>query len=200
LLLNELAQWAVLLALAVFVVGLTRQLGDFLIPPRERVEQSYGPGLGVRLPAALLPEPERTRLIALMDERGSEWAAVLVVSGECTRCSELLERLVDEGAPSGVPVVGLSMTSDETHRSLLNQAVDIAMVDPESLDAENLHVKPFVLVVDRDLVVRHKQLAFDLREVARTYGAKGSLDEVGDPLVTRGAGSQDELTIVRAGG
>ena len=200
MLLNELAQWAVLLALAVFVVGLTRQLGDFLIPPRERVEQSYGPGVGARLPAALLPEPERARLTALMVERDSEWAAVLVVSGECTRCGELLERLVDEGAPSGVPVVGLSMTSEEAHRSLLDQAVDIAIVDPESLDAQNLHVKPFALVVDRDLVVRHKQLAFDLREVARTYGAKGSLEESDDSLMAPATGPQNELTIVRGGG
>jgi hypothetical protein len=199
LLVNELAQWAVLAGLLVFVLGLTRQLGNFLIPPRELAEESTGPALGERLSAALLPKVDRDRLIALMHERGSDWAAVVVVSGECRRCTDMLDRLRTDDMPGGAPVVGLSMTREAAHQRLLEQAVDIAVVDPEALDAEGVHVKPLIMIVDRALKVRLKRISPNLQDVARAYTRARVQGEV-SAQVPADNGTTDELTIVKAGG
>jgi hypothetical protein len=73
-LINELAQWAVLLFLTIFVLGLTRQLGNFLVPPEQQRAREVGPGLGTALPADLLAAGARERLAAVMAARATGWA------------------------------------------------------------------------------------------------------------------------------
>lgn len=172
MLLNEIAQWTALVFLGVFVLGLLRQLGDSVVPPRERVSRNRGPDLGTRLSDELLTAAERQRLGALMEERGTEWAALVVVSEECSRCHALLDELSVAGAPDGAPVAALSSKSGPDHAALLERAADVAIVDPERLEAAELHVKPFTLIVDRSFKVVHKQLANDLAEAVRGWDGR----------------------------
>jgi hypothetical protein len=199
-LLNELAQWAALLLLGFFVLGLTRQLGNVLVSPRERVEQNRGPRLGRRLPAAILGQDDRERLLALMQERSSNWAALLVVGEDCPRCGLLIERLMETGMPDGAPVAVLSDRSGPDHRTLLDRAADLVIVDSERLAAADLNVKPFVLILDDSLRVRHKQVAWDLSDAVSTWrGDEGRRSEQG--AVTSLVGQpNDGPTTVQVGG
>lgn len=166
MLVNEIAQWVVLLLLAVFVLGLTRQLGEFLTSPRERLAHRRGPRLGKALPPGLLSEEDRRRLVALMEERESETAALLLVSEQCDRCGSLLEALRARGQRTGPPVVAISSGSSPGHVELLGAGSDlVVLVGEDALEDADLTVKPFTIVVDRSLKVRHKQVTWELNEV-----------------------------------
>lgn len=196
MLLNELAQWAALLFLGIFVLGLTRQLGDFLVPSRERVAENRGPKIGKRLPAGLLPAGDHRRLLELMEERAARWAALLVVSEDCPRCKTLIERLAETGAPDHAPVVALSSRSGPDHTAVLEATADIVVVDGKSLEKADINVRPFVLIVDRTLKVRHKQIAWDLHEAVHAWTGGDEESGNGTPMPT----PEDRLTIVHAGG
>ena len=68
---NEIAQWAVLAFLSVFVLGLTRQLGNFLVSRQELVAADSGPPLGGELPSEILAAAERQQVASLLSDRGS---------------------------------------------------------------------------------------------------------------------------------
>jgi len=174
LLLNELAQWAVLAFMGIFVLGLTRQLADFLVPPRELLADARGPAIGKKLPDDVLPPRDRSRLLELLEERGSTWAAMVVVSAECPHCRTLLEGIIARGAPGGAPIVALSSEGDAEHEALLNQAADVVVLDGDRLVRNELTIKPFVLLVDRALRVQRKQITDDLHEVVASWA--GSRD------------------------
>ena len=176
MLLNELAQWAALLFIGVFVLGLTRQLGAFLVPPRARVEQNRGPDIGKRLPTTVLSREDRERLGTLMTERGTKWAALVVVGGDCPRCATLLENVTEGRVPDGAPVVALSTTTDLGYKVLLERVADLVVVDDELGDRSNLNVKPFVLIVDQALKVRHKHITSDLREAVAAWRGEPRTD------------------------
>lgn len=53
MILNEIAQWIAIAFMAVFLVGLTRQLGRFMSGSEEVLSQDVGPALGDPLPAPL---------------------------------------------------------------------------------------------------------------------------------------------------
>ncbi len=179
LLLNELAQWAALLVIGVFVFGLLRQLGDFLVPPRERAARARGPSLGAALPAGLLSEEERSRLLELLRDRSAGWAAVLVVDEECPRCEELLENLERTGAPEGAPVVALSNKSGPAHRARLEEVADLVAVDATRLERAALDVRPFTLILDGSLKVVDKQVAWDLQEAVEMWRRNGNARQRG---------------------
>jgi hypothetical protein len=169
LLLNELAQWAVLIVLAVLVLGLVRQLGDFLVPPRERLARSRGPAIGDLLPHGLLPDSDVERLADAMAARGYDWAAVIVVDEECPECELLLDGLSGTARPIEAPIVAMSSRAAPEHLDRLNRVADVVVVDGEALGEAGLDVRPFVLIVDRSRRVLHKQVATSLRDVVREW-------------------------------
>lgn len=164
MLINELAQWAVLAFMAVFVFGLTRQLGSFLLEPKEEHAVTTGPDLDKPVPKALIRPRERSELAALMKARGADAASVLVVDEDCPGCSDLLDRLAHEGAPENAPIMIVSRLSSEEHVKHLRGLADIVVVDPARLKEVKLDITPFLMVVDRDCRVVHKQLTPDLRD------------------------------------
>lgn len=187
MLLNELAQWAVLILLGLFVLGLTRQLGEMLVSPRQRLGHSRGPRLGKSLPPRLLPAHDRPRLQALMSERDSKFAAVLVVGEGCPRCATLLEGVRDHGSPNGAPIVVVTTGSGTAHSDLVGAVADfVVLLGDDALDEEDLTAKPFVLIVDRSLKIRHKQVTWDLQEAFQQWTEPNPDSPAGPELTSDG--------------
>jgi hypothetical protein len=168
---NELAQWAVLIFIAIFVVGLTRQLGDFLVPKKEQLASDIGPPMGKKLPAGLFSSQEHRQVRELMQERSVGWATLLIVAENCPGCGSLLEHLQTTKfkPPDRAPVIALSRKSSPSHERSLREAADLVIVDGDRLKTAGLTVTPFAVIVDSSLTVLHKQLAWDLQEVLDTW-------------------------------
>jgi hypothetical protein len=200
LIINELMQWAALLFMGVFLFGLTRQLGNFLVTGRDRAAVEAGPEVGDRLPKEVLAAAQRERLAALMGERGHDHAVLVVVGEECSACKGLLDSIRDDASPDRVPVAALTQSAGDEYARLLGATADVVAVDGPALEKANLVVTPFAVLVDRDFRVLHKQLAWKLAEVltgweerrdggrARRFAANGNgSDQV---VVEIGGGSR----------
>jgi hypothetical protein len=172
LVINEFAQWSVLIVLAIFVLGLTRQLGTYLVPARDVRAREVGPSLGATLPSRFFLPDERASLDALMRGRRTDWVLLLVVSESCPQCGALLERMLARaGATAKLPIVALSRGSSVEHRGQLERVADLVVVDSDRLDAAELTVAPFALIVDRDLRVHQKQFVWDIDELLDVWNA-----------------------------
>jgi hypothetical protein len=167
---NELAQWAVLLLLTVFVVGLTRQLGSILVPPKEQALLD-GPAVGKALPASLLGEDGSALLRSMISDRGRGYAVVAVVDENCFGCDALLTILEEDGAPDGAPLAAVTWKSGPAHLERVARQFDVLGQDPggDRLKAAGIQATPFLMVVDGDLVVRHKQITGDLHLALRRW-------------------------------
>lgn len=193
MLLNELAQWASLIFLGILVLGLTRQLGDFLTPARDRVSSNRGPAVGSKLPDGLLQAIGRTDLQHLMRRRETPWALLATVSAECPRCAALLDELERKGVPEHAPVVLLAPVATDEFRDRLARIADLTVVDEDRLRDAGLTVKPFMVIVDNRLKVQHKEFSTDPAAVVRNFMREtGRVERSGD-------GSGDPLTIVEVG-
>jgi hypothetical protein len=169
LIINELLQWAVLLFMGVFLFGLTRQLGNFLVSGRDRADIEAGPEIGKRLPAEVLTGDARERLKALMAERGESHAVLFVVGEECSACHGLLESLREADGPDRMPVATIAHAAGDEYMTLLESSADVVSIDGDGLKKAELVATPFALVVDDDLRVVHKQLAWRYAEVLQGW-------------------------------
>jgi hypothetical protein len=106
--LNELLQWAALVFMGIFLIGLTRQLAHFLVDPKEQYANDTGPRLGKGLSEDLLTRAEREQVSALFASRRTAWGAIVVVAETCIGCKAMLERVSDSGVPDGAPLVVIS--------------------------------------------------------------------------------------------
>jgi hypothetical protein len=168
--LNEFLQWAVLAFMAIFVFGLTRQLGKFLVPHREQAALHFGPDIGARLPKRVLDSNEQQGLLELMQARAAEWAVLLVVSDDCPACEGLLRGVPSSTTIQRAPLVVLARRSNAVHEKSLRAVADMVIVDGDRLKAAGLTATPFAMIVDRSLKVVHKALAFNLEEVVSQWG------------------------------
>lgn len=84
---NEVAQWAVLVLLALLLLGVLRQVGLMLPPPESR-ELASGTPLGAKIPALLL-----ARVRALSNGGESTRMIVAFVAESCPACQRLLSGL-----------------------------------------------------------------------------------------------------------
>jgi hypothetical protein len=193
---NELAQWAVLLFIAVFVFGLTRQLGNFIVPRREQAAVDIGPDLGKKLPPDLFTPAERARVRELCERKTTDWAVVLVVSEDCAGCVNVLERVKVTGIPQGAPIVVLSRTSlsGSAYTASLREIADMVVADGDRIKAAGLTLTPFAMIVSASLTVLHKRIPQDLWDVVAAWRAEDGHAHRPDD---RGApdGAQTMLTI-----
>lgn len=160
---NEFIQWAVLVFLAIFVFGLTRQLGLYIVPRQQQLED-LGPQLNKVVPSKLIAGTDRTRLAQLLKSSQSGWAGIIVVDEACNSCSEMVEDVLRHGVPDDAPMVAITnATETDLHKDLM-QIVDLIIVDPkaEKTQQAGIHVTPFVMIVDERLRLVHKQVG-DLR-------------------------------------
>src|SRR3954451_13998148 len=153
---NEFAQWAVLVFLAIVVLGLTRQLGFFLVP-RGQGDGEGAPDIGKPLPAQLLGRYANERLRELIAVREhSRAAGILVIDESCADCRETLERLAAAPRPE-LPVIGLlTGTHEADFRARAEQVFDLVVEDPagDRSAKGGISGTPFLVLVDDGFVVR----------------------------------------------
>lgn len=192
---NEAAQWALLIFLGIFVLGLTRQLGAFLTATRDQKAAVTGPSTGKVIPRSLLSAQERQRLADLIRGRGVDWAAILAVDDRCTGCDELLAGLEADGVPEGAPLFVFSRSSDEEHQRRLRALADHVLVDPRRMKRANLTITPFLILVDEELRVVRKAVGTELVPVLERWREERDGDHA-----SRNGTPHDHLAIIREDG
>lgn len=166
---NELAQWAAILFLGIMVFGLTRQLGQYMLGPRERAALDMGPAVGSSLPDGLLTPGERASVSALMSGHGTLWAALLTVDSGCETCTAILSRVKDEGMPDGAPLITIARLADAQGLGPAETAMaDLALVDPKRVNAAHLGT-PFLMIIDDSFVVQYKALATHVADAVASW-------------------------------
>jgi hypothetical protein len=171
--LNELAQWAVLLFIAVFVVGLTRHLGQFLVSQREQLADEYGPGVGSRLSRDLFSRSELDELQALVEQAPGKWGLVAVINEMCEACDTWLDEFAERKTPMGLPLAFLTGRSGSERLDRLAELADLVVIDHdgERIRDANLRATPFLMVVDADLRIHYQQVGGGVHAgVARWMG------------------------------
>jgi hypothetical protein len=186
---NEIAQWVVLLVLLVFTVGLTRQLGRFLVTPREERAQQ-GPKVGERMPEALLPADAHDRLLALMREREASWTPMVFVRDHCSGCTQLLRNLADFELPEAAPIVAHTHAQGEK-LAQIEEVCDLIIDDPDGVQvkAAGINAMPFIVLLDADLRVAHKQLGVRVDHVYANWRHATGL-----PVTQHNRGSEPQQT------
>lgn len=171
MIINEVAQWAILAFIAVFVLGLTRQLGLFMQTGRQRSVTEDGPPIGRPLPDALLATEDREVLSQLMHERGTGWGVLVSVDQGCPGCEALIERLGERGVPGGAPVAMIARQADDpTFRARVDEVADLVLVAPERLNAADMTAAPTVVIFDADFEAVHKEILADVPTVVEHWG------------------------------
>lgn len=171
---NEVIQWVLLAFMAVFVVGLTRHLGQFMVSQREQVADEYGPERGGRLPDGVLSDAEHERLVELMRIRSSPWASLVVLNEMCDACDAWVEAFQAVGRPADAPLVVLTGKSSSKHLAKLEAVSDLLVSDDtgDRVSAGNLRATPFLMVVDERLKVRYKQVGGSPHEGVTRWRSK----------------------------
>jgi len=187
---NELAQWAVLVFMAVFLLGLTRQVGRVLLGGGEGVSAQIGPDIGNKLPRNVLSKSARKRFQDGIAASESSRGVLYVVDEDCDACEELLEGFEALGRPAGGPLAAVSRASQPDHERRLRAVFDPVEVRPDQLNDADLRVTPFVLVLNQDLEIVQKALSTDLHVV---FG-QGSIQKDAGPT----EGSDVERAIEEA--
>ncbi|MEA2195867.1 MAG: hypothetical protein QOG42_2603 [Solirubrobacteraceae bacterium] len=189
---NELAQWATLLFLGVFIVGLTRQLGRFILPhesERPGLAPVQGPPVGARLehmvPERLLEALTRARSVI----EAGEPAVLVIVRDNCASCEVLLNELDSSPARPAVVALLTDPTSAE-HVETVAAAVDDVVSDPDGQIAKDILIAatPFVLLLGEKLEVLHKQLGGTVDDALRDLAIRRARD---DASVSPEAGEPD---------
>ena len=180
---NEIMQWAVLAFIGVFVVGLTRQLGMFIVPRVQQIEAA-GPQLGKRLPSELVSEAESDVLRQVISEWNAPGIAVVVVDHACAVCQRLVAGIGERGGAErlaqsvGLPFAALVKPSPPEFIEAVQKAFPITLVDGagEARKA-GLAATPFVLVLDEELRVQVSRITVDVVSVAEAWAQTKESEE-----------------------
>jgi hypothetical protein len=162
----EIVQSAAILFIGVFVIGLTRQLGLFMMPrPAQLAEQ--GPRDGAALPLQLVDSEAQVRLKEAIRQSGSHHALVAIVDHVCPACHALLDqmRVANATGVGGVPPSAIIVKgSDDDFVQTVFETGAAVLVDPRGEAAASVGIRatPFVLLLDRELRVIAKDVGGDL--------------------------------------
>lgn len=195
---NEILQWGVIAFMGVFLIGLTRQLGLFLVPARDIRAQDEGPPLGRALPADLLEPDDQARLRAMIDGRHSSFAFVAFIDEFCPGCAALQAQLEELGPPHGAPTVALLRAAGDDYRARVERAFDLVVIDRQRMIRHGFSSAPLVMIVDSGLEVVHKEIAADghavvekWRGLAKTWTAPSANGHGGVDLLVTNPGGDD---------
>lgn len=180
---NEILQWLTLSFCAVFLFGLTRQLGFFLMPRREELA-THGPSLGKRLSEELLPAEDQQRLQQLSRERRSDFVGYVVIYDKCASCENLIQEVRDP-LTRRIPVAALAVGSDPEFQRRALDTFDVVVLDPlgEIRQQAEIIATPFVILLDANLNVVAKEVTDSLVEVADAY-TRAVADVTQEPALT----------------
>lgn len=166
---NEAAQWAVLLFIGIFVFGLTRQLGSYLTAGREGAADVEGPRLGQDAPSALMSDAERAHILDRVRETGSDWVGVLVTRENCSTCENMLSDIEEERVPRPPVLILAAAQAGEDHRARLSRLADLVVADERRLERLDVASTPFCMILDRDLRVVQKAIGTRLDMLASRW-------------------------------
>lgn len=187
MILNEMLQWAVLVFLAIFLLGLTRQLGLFLVPRREQLSQ-YGPAEGRSLPNYLIGGRDREVFRTAIAQSAAGAGLFLVTHQDCEVCGELLTELSVNRRNhelANVPMAVMASGHDEGYISTAAAAGDVLVRDPDGSkrNRSKIAATPFVFVVDADMKILRKEVTANLSDAtALAIGRGGTGETVGAGL------------------
>lgn len=176
MLVNEFFQWAVILVLLVFVVGLVRQLGHFVVPRREHLLY-LGPEIDKRLPIGLLDGVAVDELRKLIAGSQAKLGLVAVMNDRCPGCKGLLAQLQVIGPPADTPLVAIVDTEDESYLEYVRGLFTYAEADNGGVRARAAGViaTPFVLAIDSEFQVKHRGISGGLHELILEWTGRREL-------------------------
>lgn len=177
---NELAQWAVIGFLSIFVLGLTRQLGHFIIPRREELVQE-GPSLNRLLPRTMVYDDERPLLHEVFALTSGRLGLCAAVSQSCPGCHALLrnmERNRDEAAMRGLFPLAAWVDGDESFRAAVADVFPVVFEDVGGHRSRpgGIVGVPYLLLVDDQLHVRDRSVEADVLRLSEKW-AEASTDD-----------------------
>ena len=166
----EVLQWAAILFLGVMALGLTRQLGFFLVPRTEQLRQQ-GPDVGSDLSPLLGPVAGevRERLAAPM----AEAAAVLVVDERCEGCRQILDQF-EQGlwdTKGRLVLVAVVKESGRDFVSRVRAIADVVAEDPDGTNTRGAGIvaTPYGLVVDEHLRVQDREVGGHVEDLLANF-------------------------------
>jgi hypothetical protein len=162
---NEIAQWVVLVFLAVFTVGLTRQLGHSMIRSRQDRADAQGPDLNQKIPRSVVTADEWATLAELMAQRGAEVAVLLAVDERCPGCAQLITAAEEHGVPTGLPVMAISRSDNVDFVTRLSSTFDLVSTGTVRFKGADLVTTPYVMLLDTEGRVVHKAAGMLLHPV-----------------------------------
>lgn len=162
MLINEFAQWAAIVFLGIVCLGLTRQLGHFLISRREQLE-TEGPDLGRNLPTLLFRGAEVLDVERLVRQSPSGVAGIMVMSDNCYGCGESLQILDEKGPIPGVPLIAVISSETQAFDDRVEARFDYVTRDPglERAGRVGIHATPFLILIDGEFTVLAKSIQAD---------------------------------------
>jgi hypothetical protein len=155
------------------VLGLTRQLGIFLVPRKEQLAL-LGPPLGTRLSTSLIPTDDQARLTELaLGTPRRDRLAIFVIDEQCIACNALIDRMAaDDARPVTSPtgLVALVKRSSEEFAGRAAHAFDLVITDPtgERTDGGGIIGTPYLMVVDEKLTIMSKDVVDDPAAAVQT--------------------------------
>lgn len=179
MLLNELAQWAVLIILAFLVMGLLRQLGQFIIPRKEQL-LARGPDVGERMPQALLDESQQAAVSEEMSGSDAEFGYLVVMREDCLGCSSLVERLEESEQTMAGPLVVVLDGESSEFRSRVQTVASIVIADPRGRRAKEVGISaaPYVLEFDGSMRIRNRAISGDIFALLDEWSSERVLQQV----------------------
>jgi hypothetical protein len=171
--LNESAQWALLLVIGATVLGLYRQLGNFLLPRKEQLALN-GPELGQQLPMALLGDQVYGTLREAIGTSAARVGLIAVITEGCPGCGEVIHRV--SGRPEeldGVPIAFVVASASPTFVSELPADQELVVTDEDHARSHEVGIQgwPFLLAVDHDMRVVERQISSDIVWIAQNAAA-----------------------------
>jgi hypothetical protein len=175
---NELAQWAMLCFLCIFVLGLTRQLGHFIIPRREELVEE-GPPLNRAIPRTLVYDDERHLLESVFASTLGRFGFCAAVSQSCPGCHALLrnmERNRDEVTRRGLFALAAWADGDEEFRASVADVFPVVFEDVGGHRSRpgGIVGVPYVMVVDGELRVRDRSVEADVLRLSEKWSGEAA--------------------------
>jgi hypothetical protein len=157
---NEIAQWAVLVFLAVVSFGLLRQLGSYVAPRSEEAAREYGPSIGSALPQVLFSDEEWRTVRALVAGSRENGLALMFLDENCEACERWATVFEERGPLEGIPLVAYINGDALSLDNGFVRAADLIVKDTqrEVMNDVNIRATPFLIVADQELRVEYKQV------------------------------------------
>jgi hypothetical protein len=196
-LINELAQWAALVFLGILVFGLTRQLGQFIIPRRDQLLYQ-GPEVGDELPKSVINGVSAHQLGVAINE-GPGLALVAVVNDKCLGCQGLIERLETLGTPANAPLIAVVDSNDADFTTRIDRVFDFVVRDDGLRQAREIGISatPYILGIDADLRIAFRGISGDLHGlVAEWLPNHRPVATIEASPAEAGRGSRDEVEAI----